>query len=379
MTDNNVELKRGLRDVYIDRTESSFIDGKAGKLLYRGYNIDDLALQSSFEETAHLVLYGSLPTPDQLSKLDDILRSSRGLPEAVVEIIRRISNAHPMDVLRTAVSSLAAFDPETTDDSPEATLRKGVRITAQVPTIVTAHARIREGKDVIAPNDDLDHAGNILYMLSGERPVQEDVNLIDRDLVVHAEHGINASAFAARVAASTKTDLHAAITAGIAALKGPIHGGAAEGVMKMALEIGSEDNVADYVKDLRNKGKPVLGFGHPVYKAIDPRSVHLREGARGLSDRKGRPQWFSVLEALIEVMEPYARKGVHPNVDFWSGAVYSLLGIPDDLFISMFAIGRIPGWTSQVMEQYAGNYIIRPRLLYSGPMDSEYVPIDRRT
>ena len=378
MTDNKVELKKGLRDVYIDKSESSFIDGKAGKLLYRGYNIDDLAEQSSFEETGYLVIHGSLPTSEELSVFDADLKVSRAIPEGVLEIIRQTKNAHPMDVLRTAVSALAAFDPDTGDDSVEATIRKGVRITAQAPTVVAAHARIREGKDVVAPDRDLSHAGNFLYMLFGERPDPEDVDLIDRDFVLHAEHGLNASAFTARVAASTRADLHAAITAGVAALKGPIHGGAAEGVMKMAAEIGSEDNVESYVKDLRRNGKPVMGFGHPVYKAIDPRSVHLREGARLLSERKGRPQWFAVLEALIKVMEPYARKGVHPNVDFWSGAVYSLLEIPDDLFISIFAIGRIPGWTSQVLEQYAANYLIRPRLLYIGPMDAKYVPIEQR-
>ena len=378
MTDNNVELKRGLRDIYIDRTESSFIDGKAGKLLYRGYDIHDLATQSSFEETTYLMLYGALPTLLQLSELYATLRASREIPQPVIEVIRQISHAHPMDVLRTAVSALAAFDPETDDDSPAASLRKGARITAQVPTVVAAHARIRDGKDVVAPDESLSHAGNFLYMLFGERPESEDTSLIDRDLVVHADHGINASAFTARVAASTRTDIHAAITAGVATLKGPIHGGAAEGVMKMALEIGSRDRARDYVKELRSQGKPVMGFGHPVYKALDPRSVHLRDGARALSDRKGRPEWFSVLEEVLKVMEPYARKGVHPNVDFWSGAVYSLLGIPDDLFISIFAIGRIPGWTSQIMEQYSANYIIRPRLLYSGPMDATYIPIEER-
>ena len=378
MTDNNVELKRGLRDIFIDRTESSFIDGKAGKLLYRGYDIHDLATQSSFEETTYLMLYGALPTSAQLSELDATLRASREIPQPVIEVIRQISHAHPMDVLRTAVSALAAFDPETADNSPAASLRKGARITAQVPTVVAAHAQIRDGKDVVAPDESLSHAGNFLYMLFGERPESEDTSLIDRDLVLHADHGINASAFTARVAASTRTDIHAAITAGVATLKGPIHGGAAEGVMKMALEIGSRDRVRDYVKELRSQGKPVMGFGHPVYKTLDPRSVHLRDGARTLSDRKGRPEWFSVLEEVLKVMEPYARKGVHPNVDFWSGAVYSLLGIPDNLFISIFAIGRIPGWTSQIMEQYSANYIIRPRLLYSGPKDATYIPIEER-
>ena len=378
MTEKKVELKRGLGDVYIDRTKSSFIDGKAGKLLYRGYNIDDLAQHSTFEETVYLLLYGTLPTRSQLLELDAELKANRQIPPEIREIIKLTRQAHPMDVLRTAISALGAHDPEVSDNSPEATLRKGVRLTAQAPTIVASHARIRDGQDPVSPDATLSQAGNFLYMLFGESPDPEDVRLIDQDFVLHAEHGINASAFAARVAASTKADFYAAVTGAIGTLKGPIHGGAAEAVVKMALEIGSVDNTRDYVKNLRKNGRPVMGFGHPVYKAVDPRSVHLRGGARALSKRKGEPEWFSILDALIEVMEPYARKGVHPNIDFWSGAIYSLLAIPDDLFISMFAMGRVPGWTVQIMDQYRAKYIIRPRLHYNGPMDLEYVPIDQR-
>lgn len=377
-TGEAIELKRGLKDVYIDRTRSSFIDGSAGKLLYRGYNIHDLAEGATFEETIYLLLYGELPTHGQLAGFDENLKAARGLPDEIVEVIRLTKNAHPMDVLRTAVSALAAYDPEVADNSAEATLRKGIRLTAQAPTIVAAHARIREEKDPVAPDQGLDHAGNFLYMLTGEQPDRRDVWLIDKDFVLHAEHGVNASSFGARVAASTQADLHSAVTTGIAVLKGPAHGGAAEEVMKMALEIGSEENAEPYIKQMLSRGGKVTGFGHRVYKAVDPRAIHLRADAKALGERKGEPKWFSILQRVADVMEPYSQRGICENVDFWSGAIYYLLGIPEDLFISIFAMGRIPGWTVQVMEQAESNILLRPRLLYEGPMDLEFVPIEGR-
>ena len=378
MTERKVELKRGLRDVHIDTTRSSFIDGKTGKLLYRGYSIDDLAKHSTFEETAYLLLYGALPTGSQLATFDAELKANRQLPDEVIQVISLTKDAHPMDVLRTAVSALAAFDPDVTDNSPEATLRKGLRLTSQAPTIVAAHARIRDGAESLSPDPSLSHAANFLYMLFGQEPDSQDARLLDKDFVLHAEHGVNASSFGARVAASTLADLHCAVTTGIAVLKGPSHGGAAEEVMKMALDIGSEDNAAAYVKELLSRGGRVMGFGHRVYRAVDPRSVHLREDAKALGERKGQPKWFSILQAVAKAMEPYSRKGICQNVDYFSGAIYYLMGIPDDIFISVFAVGRIPGWTVQVMEQFENNILLRPRLLYVGPMDLEYIPIDRR-
>ena len=378
MAEQRVELKRGLRDVYMDRTEASFIDGKVGKLLYRGYNIDDLAQNSTFEETVYLLLYSELPTRSQLAEFDELLKANRSLPEQVVDIIRITKDAHPMDVLRTAVSALAAFEPEVDDNSTEAVLRKGIRLTAQGPTIVATHARIREGKEPVEPDPNLSHAGNFLYMLFGEHPDPQDVRLIDKDFVLHAEHGVNASSFGARVAASTVADLHCAITTGIAVLKGPSHGGAAEEVMKMALDIGNEENAEPYVRNLLSNGGRVMGFGHRVYRAVDPRSVHLQDDAKALGERKGQPKWFSILQEVMEAMQPYSRRGICQNVDFFSGAIYYLMEIPDDLFISIFAMGRIPGWTVQVIEQFNNNILLRPRLLYVGPMDLEYVPIDQR-
>ena len=378
MTEEKVQLHRGLREVYIDRSKSSFIDGNIGKLLYRGYNIDDLAVHSNFEETAYLVMYGKLPTQAQLEEFDAKLKAARLIPDEIVDIIKLTRNSHPMDVLRTAISALSAYDPDTEDNSTEATLRKGLRLTAQAPTIVATHARVREGKDPIAPDSNLNQAANFLNMLFGELPEQVDSDLIDKDFVLHAEHGINASSFGARVAASTVADLHCAVTTGVAVLKGPSHGGAAEEVMKMAQEIGTEENAESYVRERLDSGGRIMGFGHRVYRAIDPRSVHLQDDAKALGERKGEPKWFSILQNVIEAMEPYRRRGIYQNVDFFSGTIYYLLGIPADLFISIFAMGRIPGWTAQVVEQFENNILLRPRLLYTGEMDVPYVPIGER-
>mgnify|MGYP001292428105 FL=1 len=378
MTEENVVLHRGLREVYIDRTTSSFIDGKVGKLYYRGYNIDDLATNCSFEEVIYLVMLGELPTETQLKNFTSELRSNMVLPDPIQDIIRATKDAHPMDVLRTAISALAAFDPEVDDNSAEATLRKGTRLTAMAPTIVTAHARIRDGKDPVSPDPTLGLAANFLYMLFGETPDPRDVSLIDKDFVLHAEHGLNASSFGARVSASTQADLHCAITTGISVLKGPSHGGAAESVMSMSLEIGTEDNAEKYVKDTLAGGGRIMGFGHRVYRAVDPRSLHLQDDLKELGERKGEPQWYSILQQVVQVMQPYARRGICQNVDFFSGAMYFLLDIPEDLFISIFAMGRIPGWTAQVVEQFENNILLRPRLQYVGELDREFIPIGDR-
>ena len=373
-----VELKRGLRDVYIDKTQSSLVDGNIGKLLYRGYSIHDLAENSTFEETVYLLLHGKLPTQSELDEFDAQLRSNRAIPSQITQLIEIIKEAHPMDVLRTAISALAAFDPEVADNSPEATLRKGIRMTAQAPVIVTAHARIREGKAPVEPSPDLNQAANFLYMLFGEKPSQDEINLMQKDFILHAEHGINASAFAARVAASTNADLHCAIVCGIGTLKGPAHGGAAEEVMKMSLEIGEEDKAEEYTRERLSSGGRIMGFGHRVYTVEDPRARHLRADCEALGEKKGQPKWFRILSSVAEVMQPYASRGICANVDFWAGAMYHLLDIPEDLFISIFAMGRIPGWTVQVMEQFSDNILLRPRLEYVGPLDLEYIPIEKR-
>ena len=379
--DSQVELKKGFRDVYFDRTTTSLIVGKPGKLLYRGYNVDDLAEHSTFEETSYLLLYGALPTSAQLDCFTSDLKASRSLPEEVLQIIDLTKATHPMNVLRTAVSAMGLCDETEEDVTPEGALDKGVRMTAAVPAIVAAHHRLRTGNDPIAPNDELDHAANFLYMLKGEQPGPLDARLVDKDLVLHAEHGANASTFAARVAASTRADFYAALTAAIATLKGPRHGGAAEGVMRMAEEIGSVENAGKYVNDKLEARERIMGFGHAVYKDVDPRAKHLRAGAKALGEREGQTKWYSIIEAIIqtEAMQRRMRAGVNPNVDLWSGAVYSLLGIPEDLFVPLFAIGRMPGWSAHIVEQLVARDLLRPRLLYNGPEDVEYVPIEDRT
>ncbi len=375
-TDNTIY--RGLKGVVIDKTNSSFIDGAEGRLMYRGYNIHDLAEKSNFEETVYLILNGNLPTKSQLEEFDSQLRANREIPNEVIDIIRVTQKSHPMDVLRTAVSALSSFEPDTEDNSIEATMRKGIRLTAQAPTIVTAHSRIRQGLDPVPPNPNLNQAANFLYMLTGKVPDQDESRLIDKDFVLHAEHGINASAFAARVTASTVSDLHSAIVTGISTLKGPSHGGAAEEVMKFSLDIGSEDNAEPYTRNILENGGRIMGFGHRVYLVEDPRARHLQKECEELGAKKGQPKWFRILSKVAEVMEPYASKGICPNVDFWAGAMYHLLDIPKDLFISIFAMGRVPGWTAQVIEQYSDNILLRPLLKYEGEYDREYLPIEQR-
>jgi citrate synthase len=376
--EEKIEIHRGLKGVYFDRSRVCYIDGRAGELRYRGYSIHDLAQHSTFEEACHLLLKGELPTRAQLDAFTQELKAARRLPEGILEVVRTVKTAHPMDVLRTGVSALAAFDPETADKSPEATLRKGIRLTAQVPMLVAAHEHIRNGREPVAPDPKLGHAANFLYMLKGKAPSADAARLMEIDMVLHAEHGSNASSFAARVVAGTDADLHGAITAAVAALAGPAHGGAAENVMRMAQEIGDASRAAEYVRTKRKNGEPVMGFGHRVYRAEDPRARHMRAGVEKLSREMGQPQWYQILEAVVAAMKPYARHGVNVNVDFYAGVVYFLNGIAEDLFVPIFAVGRVPGWTVQVLEQLENNILLRPLTHYTGPEARPYVPIDSR-
>jgi citrate synthase len=281
-------------------------------------------------------------------------------------------------VLRTAVSALAAFDEARTDKSVGAAREKGIRLTAQVAMIVATHEALRRGRTPPVPDPHLSHAANFLWMLTGRKPSPEAARLIDQDMILHAEHGSNASSFAARVVIGTEADLHAAITAAVAALSGPAHGGAAEDVMRMALEIGEPENAAAYVKAKRRAGEAVTGFGHRVYRTEDPRARHMREGVERLSKEMGEPKWYEILEAVVAAMQPYARFGVNVNVDFYSGVIYYLNGIAPDLFVPIFAVGRVPGWTVQCLEQLANNILIRPLTLYDGPPPRPYVAIEDR-
>ena len=377
-SEEKIEIHRGLKGVYFERSATTFIDGKAGELRYRGYSIHDLAEHSTFEETAYLLLHGELPTSNQLSEFDQSLKAARHLPAEIITIITTLKAAHPMDVMRTCVSALAAFDPQASDNSIEATRNKGLRLASQIPMIVGAHEAIRNGKPQPQSDLSLSHAAHFLLMLTGRKPSVDSAQLMDRDLILHAEHGSNASSFAARVVIGTEANLHGAMTAAIAALAGPAHGGAAEDVMRMAQEIGEPENAADYVKAKRATGEAVTGFGHRVYRTEDPRARHMRDGVENLSREMGEPKWFAILQAVVDAMKPYSRFGVNVNVDFYSGAIYYLNGISPDLFVPIFAVGRVPGWTVQCLEQLQNNILIRPLTLYDGPELRSYVPIAQR-
>jgi citrate synthase len=368
----------GLKGVVLDETRIAFIDGDASKLVYRGYNIHDLAANATFEEVAYLLLHGRLPTRAELATFDGELKSCRAIPESVIEIIDRVKAAHPMDILRTAVSAVTALDESSHEATVEVALPAGKRLISQTATIVATMHRLRQGLDPVAPREDLGHAANFLYMMFGREPEPEHAKIIDLDLILHAEHSSNASTFAARVAAGTAADLGSCITAAIATLKGPLHGGAAEAVQKTVEEIGNPERAIEYVREQIEAGEKVMGFGHRVYKSEDPRGQELKGVARELGRKMNSGRWFMILEEIESAMEPYRAKGIYPNVDFYAGAVYSLLGIPDEQFIPMFAVGRMPGWCAHVLEQYADNVLIRPLLEYTGPRHLRYVPIADR-
>jgi citrate synthase len=374
----NVKINRGLKGVYFERSAVSDIDGAAGELTYRGYSIHDLATQSSFEEVCYLLIHGELPTAEALATFDARLKAARTLPTDLFDIIAACRNGHPMDVLRTAVSALAAMEPESQQVGEEAFIANGIRLTSQVPMIVAAHEAIRNGRDPVAPDPALSHAANWLWMLKGEKPSAEAARLADVDFILHAEHGSNASSFAARVTIGTETNLHGGIVTALSTLAGPAHGGAAEDVMKMVQEIGRPENAAAYVKAKRAAREPVTGFGHRVYRKEDPRARHMRDGVRHLGQEMGAPEWYEILQAVVEAMQPYARHGLNVNVDFYSGVIYQLHGIPMDLYVPIFAIGRMPGWIIQCIEQQRGNILIRPLTLYNGPEPRAYVPLPER-
>ncbi|WP_173933886.1 citrate/2-methylcitrate synthase [Chelativorans sp. Marseille-P2723] len=373
-----VKIHRGLKGIYFERSGVSFIDGSKGELRYRGYSIHDLAEQSSFEETAYLLIYGELPTAAELSRFDVALKEARELPEAIYNIIATIARGHPMDVLRTAVSALAALEPQGRNVSEDAFIANGIRLISQIPMIVAAHEAIRNGRPPVAPDPEASHAANWLWMLKGQKPSEEAARLTDVDFILHAEHGSNASSFASRVTVSTDADLYGAITTALATLAGPAHGGAAEDVMRMVEEIGKPENALAYVKALRAARKPVTGFGHRVYRTEDPRAKHMRQGVEKLSREMGQPRWFEILQAVVEGMKPYARHGLNVNVDFYSGVIYQLHGIPRDLYVPIFAIGRLPGWVAQCLEQLRSNILIRPLTLYDGPEPRPYVRLEKR-
>jgi citrate synthase len=372
-----VHVSEGLEGVVVTDSRICFVDGIEGRLLYQGYDIHDLAGGASFEEVAYLLWHGDLPTRAQLDALTRDLTQARTLPEPVVSLLRSVpTDALPMDVLRTAVSMLGPYDPDAKDNSMEASVRKSIRVTAQVATIVAAIGRLRAGKPPVAPDPTLGHAANFLYMLWGAPADAESVRAVDIALVLHADHELNASTFSARVTAATLADMHSAITSAIGTLKGPLHGGANENVMRLLLKIGDAANAVPTASRMLAAKQKIPGFGHRVYKTEDPRATHLRRMSEVLGRQHGQPQWFEISRAIEQYM--LREKRIYANVDFYSASVYYALGIPIELFTPVFAVSRISGWTAHVLEQYADNRLIRPRAEYTGPRRRAFVPIDQR-
>ncbi|MBD1372784.1 citrate synthase [Hazenella sp. IB182357] len=366
---------KGLEGVVAVTSEiSSIIDGV---LTYRGYNIDDLAEKSTFEETAFLLWNGRLPKQTELDQLKKDLDAHAAISEIVIEQLKAYpKDVHPMSMLRTAVSSLALFDPEAEVKTEASNHNKAIQLTAKIPTIITAFARIREGKEPVAPKSGLGFAANFLYMLNGEEPTEVAAKALDKALILHADHELNASTFAARVTTGTLSDVYSAVTSAIGALKGPLHGGANEQVMATLEEIGSVDRIVPVIEEkLANKEK-IMGFGHRVYKDGDPRAKHLREMSRQLGEQKADTKWYDMSVKIDELVVD--KKGLKPNVDFYSASVYTYLDIPRDLFTPIFATSRVTGWTAHILEQYANNRLIRPRAEYTGLANQKYVSINER-
>lgn len=354
---------------------SSIIDDT---LTYVGYDIDDLALNATFEEVIYLLWHGALPNKSQLEELTKQLAENAEIPAEVVNHFKTypIDKVHPMGALRTAVSLLGLYDEEADVMSEDANYRKAIRIQAKIPTLVTTFARVRQGKEAVAPRTDLSFAANFLYMLSGNEPTAIEEEAFNKALVLHADHELNASTFTARVCVATLADIYSGVTAAIGALKGPLHGGANEQVMKMLTEIGSVDNVEPYINEkLANKEK-IMGFGHRVYRKGDPRAKHLKEMSQKLTELTGQPQYYDMSIKIHEIVT--GQKNLPPNVDFYSASVYHSLGIEHDLFTPIFAVSRASGWIAHILEQYSNNRLIRPRAEYVGPGMQKYVPIENR-
>lgn len=365
----------GLEGVVASTSEiSSIIDGV---LTYRGINIDELADHSTFEEVVYYLWYGKLPKKAELDAFVQELGANAQVPAEVLELMKKTpANVHPMSVLRTAISALSLYDDEAQDMSREANIRKAVRLVAKTPTLVAAWQQIRNGKEPIASRSDYSIAQNFLYMLNGNEPDEISIRALDKALILHADHELNASTFAARVTVATLSDIYSGVVSAMGALKGPLHGGANEAVMAMLEEIGSEENVESYItKKFENKEK-IMGFGHRVYKDGDPRAKHLRKMSEQLTKITGEEKWYRMSIKIEDLV--VSAKGLKPNVDFYSASVYHSLGIPRDLFTPIFAISRMSGWTAHILEQYANNRLIRPRAEYIGPTNVSYVPIEQR-
>src|SRR6187402_1805258 len=372
--------KAGLEDVVAATSSICYLDGDRGVLAYYGHDIHDLAKGATFEEVCYLLWHGRLPNRAELGDLQSQLAAARPVSESILRLMKQLPASDGMDMLRTLTSALGQYDPEANDSSPQAQYRKAVRLTAQMGSIVATYGRLQQGGGPIQPDPALSHAANFLYMLKGERPSALATHAFDVALTLHADHELNASTFAARVAAATLTDIYSAVVAAIGTLKGPLHGGANAEVMKMLLDLGenaSGDRIDDFVKGKFARKEKISGFGHRVYKTEDPRATHLRQMSKDLGRRAGHPAWWDMsqrIEALVK-----SEKKLFPNVDFYSASMYYTLGIPIDLYTPIFAVSRMSGWTAHALEQYSNNRLIRPRADYTGPeYPQRFIPLEQR-
>ncbi|MCY0897735.1 MAG: citrate synthase [Firmicutes bacterium] len=370
-------FKAGLEDVVASTSDICFIDGREGRLVYRGYNVADLAESTSFEEVVYLLWKGDLPNRSQLDVLRQELTASAKLSEPVQRLLQSLPHdTHPMDALRTAVSLAGIYDPDGNAMTDEANHRKAVRLVAQVPTMVAAFDRIRHGHAPVDPDPSLSLAENFLYMLHGQRPKPLHARVFNTALILHADHELNASTFSARVTAGTLSDIYSAITSAIGTLKGPLHGGANEQVMYMLQKIGTVENARPWIEAALARKEKIMGFGHRVYRTEDPRAVILRRLSKEVGEDAGDLKWYHMLNEVREAI--MSAKKLYPNVDLYSGSVYAQMGIPTDIFTPVFAVSRIAGWTAHVLEQYAHNRLIRPRAEYTGPTHRQFIPLDQR-
>jgi len=370
-------LAKCLERVVAAMTRISDVRGDVGELIYCGYNINELAGKVSFEEVVFLLHYNHLPTRKELEDLKSRLASHRDLPKSIVDLLKSLpKTTPPMNAIRTAVSALGCFDELAEDNSMDANREKAVRLIAQIPIVTAYFHRLRQNKPLLAPDANLGEAANFLYLVDGEKPSHEKESTLDMCYVLHGDHGMNASTFSARVTIATLSDMYSAITSAIGTLKGPLHGGANEGVIKMLQEIGSLDKVDAYIEDCLAQKKKIMGIGHRVYKTLDPRAPHLKRMAQILSAKVGEAKWIQMSERIAEIM--LKKKNLNANVDFYSATVYYSLGIPTDLFTPIFAIARTAGWTAHVLEQLSDNRLIRPQSIYTGPVGLKVVPLDQR-
>jgi len=368
----------GLRGVVAAQSKIGDVNGEQGILIYQGYDIHDLAANATFEEVVYLLWNERLPNQAELDDLTAQFSAHYAIPTEVVEMMKAFpKDANPMDVLRTTVSALAFFDKESAHKTDrENAVKASIKLTAQFPALVAAWERIRNGKDVVAPLSDKSIAYNFMYQLKGETPDEEEVHMMDVCLILHADHELNASTFATRVASGTLADVYGAVVAGIATLAGPLHGGANTAVMNMLLEIGDVDKVDSWLDDALATKRKIMGIGHAVYKTEDPRATNLRRFSKRMAEKTGITKWYEMSEKIEKAM--LEKKGMHPNVDFYSASAYYLMGIPTDQYTPIFAVSRISGWTGHILEQYANNKLIRPRAEYVGARDLKYVPIAER-